>query len=135
MPLPLRDVTKNKLAEFERSFGLLMNKLGNFDSDTIISMYNTQMQGESVWKASVKNLTERVAALCKQRDELLAELYILRNKGYTVDTADDGDEQHCAFGALQLSKELYATPSISPGSHRHHIRTCVISAIHRSITR
>jgi len=111
MPSPRRDATKHKLAEFERSFGLLMNKLGNFESDTIISMYNTQMQGESVWKASVKNTTERVAALSTQRDELLAELYMLRDKGYTVDAADDGDEQPCAFGALQLSKQLYATPS------------------------
>ena len=111
MPSPRRDATKHKLAEFERSFGLLMNKLGNFESDTIISMYNTQMQGESVWKASVKNTTERVAALSRQRDDLLAELYMLRDKGYTVDTADDDDEQHCAFGALQLSKQLNVTPS------------------------
>jgi hypothetical protein len=88
-----------------------MNKLGNFESDTIISMYNTQMQGESVWKASVKNATERVAALSRQRDELLAELYMLRDKGYTVDSVDDSDQQHCAFGALQLSKQLNTSPS------------------------
>jgi hypothetical protein len=114
MPSPRRDATKHKLTEFERSFGLLMNKLGNFESDTIISMYNTQMQGESVWKAGVKNATERVAALSKQRDDLLTELLMLRDKGYTVDTADDSDEQHCAFGSLQLSKQLNATASPQP---------------------
>jgi hypothetical protein len=55
-----------------------------------------------------------VAALSRQRDDLLAELYMLRDKGYTVDTADDVDEQPCAFGALQLSKHL--NPSHSPQS-------------------
>jgi hypothetical protein len=105
MPSPRRDATKKKLVEFERSFGLLMNKLGNFESDTIISMFNTQMQGDSVWKASVNQATERVAFLSKQLGELQAELNMLREKDYTVQTAD-GDVEQCAFGGSLMLKRL-----------------------------
>jgi hypothetical protein len=112
MPSPRRDATKKKLAEFERSFGLLMHKLGNFESDTIISMYNTQMQGEAVWKASVKYATDRAAALSKQRDELQAKLLALRDKDYTVQSAED-DSAQCSFGGTQLRKRLNAPASPS----------------------
>jgi hypothetical protein len=117
MPSPRRDATKKKLAEFERSFGLLMHKLGNFESDTIISMYNTQMQGESVWKASVKYATDRAAALSKQRDELQAKLLALRDKDYTVQLTED-DNAQCSFGGTQLRKRLNApvSPSSTGGS-------------------
>jgi hypothetical protein len=112
MPSPRRDSTKKKLVEFERSFGLLMNKLGNFESDTIISMFNTQMQGDSVWKASVNAANERVVALTKQRDDLQAELLMLREKDYTVQNAD-GDVEQCAFGGSHLLKRLNSSSSPS----------------------
>jgi hypothetical protein len=110
MPSPRRDATKKKLVEFERSFGLLMNKLGNFESDVIISMYNTQMQGEAVWQASVKYATDRVAALSKERDDLQDELVMLREKGYTVQATEEEQEEEdtCSFGGTQLLKLLNA---------------------------
>jgi hypothetical protein len=112
MPSPRRDATKKKLVEFERSFGLLMNKLGNFESDMIISMYNTQMQGESVWRASVKHATDRVASLSKQREDLQAELVMLRERGYTVQSVEEEEEEEkCSFGGAQLLKLMNAPAS------------------------
>jgi hypothetical protein len=111
LPSPRRDSIKKKLVEFERSFGLLLNKLGNFESDTIISMFNTQMQSESVWKASVTHATERLATLNKQYQTLQSELIMLREKGYTLQS-EDQDEEPCAFGGSQLLKQR--KPALSP---------------------
>lgn len=100
---PRRDTVKKKLVEFERSFGLLMNKLGNFESDTIISMFNTQMQSESVWKASVKHAKETLASLTQQHHVLQLELHTLRERGYTVQSGEE-DTESCAFGGSHLLK-------------------------------
>lgn len=80
-----------------------MNKLGNFESDTIISMFNTQMQSESVWKASVKHAKETLASLTQQHHVLQLELHTLRERGYTVQSGEE-DTESCAFGGSHLLK-------------------------------
>jgi hypothetical protein len=94
-----------------------MNKLGNFESDTIISMFNTQMQSESVWKASVMHAKETLSALTQQHQALQSELQALRERGYTVQSAED-DVDSCAFGGSQMLKRAKspASPPAKGGS-------------------